>query len=124
VSYTLSRLHAALRAHAEGLYACQAAAELLIAHDTWLRRDDFTGRFTRISASITSGTEMAEVDWAAAVTALNAGQLPCSGSEEQMLRLTASLGDGIPVSLRRALPGLDERNISLVIKAVLRTSGQ
>jgi hypothetical protein len=61
--------------------------------------------------------------WADAVTALNASELPCSGSEEQMFRLTASLTDGIPVNLRRALPSIDQRNISLVIKAVPRTSG-
>jgi hypothetical protein len=34
-------LPAALRAAAEGLYALEAATGLIIAHGTWLERDDF-----------------------------------------------------------------------------------
>ena len=41
-----------------------------------------------------------------------------------MLRLAASLAAGIPVNLRDALTGIDDRNIQLVIKAVLHASGQ
>lgn len=121
---TPPRLHAALRAHAQGLYASEAAAELLIAHDTWLRREDFRSRFIRIDASIIDKTEIAEIHWTDAITALTVGGLPCSDSEEQILRLTASLADGIPTSIRHTLVGLDDRNINLVIKAVLHASGQ
>jgi hypothetical protein len=67
---------------------------------------------------------MAEIDWAAAITALDAGDLPCSGGEQRMLRLAASLADGIPVDLRDALTGIDHCNIQLVITAVLHASGQ
>jgi hypothetical protein len=38
---TASSLPAALRAGAEGLYALEAATGLIIAHGTWLERDDF-----------------------------------------------------------------------------------
>ena len=41
-----------------------------------------------------------------------------------MIRLAASLADGLPVNLRDTLVGLDNRNIKLIIKAVrhFRTS--
>jgi hypothetical protein len=38
---TVLSLPAALRAGAEGLYALEAATGLIIAHGTWLERDDF-----------------------------------------------------------------------------------
>ena len=37
-------LAAALRAHADGLYCAQAAAELLIGHRVWLGRAEFVDR--------------------------------------------------------------------------------
>ncbi len=70
-----------------------------------------------------NGSVLAAVDWAAAVAALDAGQLPCSSSEGQVLRLAASIADGVPVDLRAALSGLDERNISLVAAAVACGAG-
>ncbi|MGH3401308.1 MAG: hypothetical protein ACRDRJ_02145 [Streptosporangiaceae bacterium] len=67
---------------------------------------------------------MAEIDWPAAVSALGTRDLPCSGGEERMLRLAASIADGIPVSLHDTLTGIDDRNIELVITAVLHAWGQ
>jgi len=46
------------------------------------------------------------------------------GGEQRILRLAASLADGIPVDLRHALTGLDDRNIQLMTTAILHTSGQ
>ena len=37
---------------------------------------------------------MAVVDWEAAVAALEAGRLPCSGGEGRILRLAASIAGG------------------------------
>jgi hypothetical protein len=68
---TAPSLPAALRAAAEGLYAIEATAGLIIAHGTWLGRPDF-GQF------IGYGTETAAIDWEAAIGALDAGQLPAS----------------------------------------------
>lgn len=116
-------LAAALRAHAAGAYSLEAAADLLIAHATWLHRCDFTTPFINSSRGPCLDTELSYVDWEAAVTALATGNLPCSGSEGRMLRLAASLADGIPVDLRDALTGLDAGNIRLVAKAVLHVSG-
>ena len=41
-----------------------------------------------------------------------------------MLRITASLADGIPVDLQDTLTGLDDRNVQLLITAMLHASGQ
>ena len=46
---------AALRASARGLYADEAACELLMNHASWLHRRDFTGRFLHTGISITGG---------------------------------------------------------------------
>jgi hypothetical protein len=113
----------ALRNHAEGSYCMEAAAALLITQ-TWLHRPDFTSRFLTIGPALTSKRPMAVIDWPAAITALNTGQLPCSGGEQRMLRLTASLADGVPVDLREALTGIDHVNLGHLITAIRRASGQ
>jgi ADP-ribose pyrophosphatase YjhB (NUDIX family) len=117
-----SPLAGPLRDWARGIYPDEAGVELLISHATFLHRADFTSRFTTTTSS-SDGTVLAAVDWTAAITALEAG-LPCSGGEQRMLRLAASLAGGIPVNLRDALTGIDDHNIQLVIKAVLHASGQ
>src|SRR5260370_17033775 len=106
----------ALRNHAEGSCCLAAAAELLIAQ-SWLDRDDFAERFVAVCPNPGSGKPMAVIDWAAAVGALGAS-LPCSGGEQRMLKLTASLADGIPVDLRDTLTGLDNHNIHLLITPI------
>jgi len=113
---------AALRNHAEGSYCLAAAAELLIAQ-AWLYRDDFASRFVTVCLSPGSGKPMAVIDWPAAVEALGAS-LPCSGGEQRMLKLTASLADGVPVDLRDSVTGLDDRNLQLLITAVRHASGK
>jgi hypothetical protein len=55
---------------------------------------------------------------AAAHTALQRGQLPCSGSEADVLRIAASLGAGIRISLRHVLGNLDHTNIAHVVRAI------
>ncbi|HZD02061.1 MAG TPA: hypothetical protein VFA46_18275 [Actinomycetes bacterium] len=67
---------------------------------------------------------LALVDWQAAVGALDAGRLVCSGSEAQVLRLAASIAEGVPVDLGAAVTGLDQTNIALVARAVLHANGR
>jgi len=110
-----------LRAWARGICPDEAAVELLISHATFLRRADFTSRFISTHAS-GDGTVLAAIDWTAAITALD-DSLPCSGGEQRMLRLAASLGDGTPVNLRDALTGIDYHGIQLVIQAVPHAAG-
>jgi hypothetical protein len=113
----------ALRNHADGSHCLEAAAELFIVQ-VWLHRPDFTRRFLTIGRALTDARPMANIDWPAAITALNAGELPCSGGERRMLRLTASLADGVPVDLREALTGIDNVNLGHLITAIRRACGQ
>lgn len=117
-------LHAALRASARGIYPLEAGVELLIAHASWLHRNDFVDAFLDTDTSISDGTELASIDWTGAIAALDTGALPCSSGEQRMLRLAASIAGGTPVSLHGTLTGLDDRNTRLVITAVLHASGQ
>ena len=73
---TTTTLAAALTDCAAGLYPLEAGVALLVNEGTFLHRDDFTTRF--IEHGTSSGTPMAAIDWDAAITALNAGELPCS----------------------------------------------
>jgi hypothetical protein len=101
---TDSRLQIALRGGASGLRALEAGTELIIAHGSWIARDDF-GRFIQTGASITSpGTELAVIAWDAAIASLNAGVLPSSGGEKRMLRLAASFAGQEPIVLGDAVP--------------------
>jgi hypothetical protein len=117
-------LSAALRAHARGIYSLEAAAELLIDHRTWLRRNDFTAAFISMGRGLLTDVDLAHMDWQAAITALNGGGLPCSGGEGRVLRLAASLADGIPVDLRDSVTGIDADNIALLNRAILHASGR
>jgi ADP-ribose pyrophosphatase YjhB (NUDIX family) len=114
---------AALRACSKGIYCDQAAAELLIRHRTWLGRDDFTTQFI-ITQAGPSGTITAAISWEEAITALQAGNLPCSRSEASILRLAASLASTSPITLRDVITGLDQANIHLVLNAIRHASGR
>ena len=63
---------------------------------------------------------MAAIDWDAAITALNAGEIPCSGGERRILLLSASLAGGFPIDLRDAVTGLDNDNTTRLISAGTR----
>lgn len=112
-----------MRAHAQGLCCAVAAVELLIGHALWLRRNDFVSRFVKTTDDLVGMTMLAWVNWEAVVRALGSGQLPCSGSESQLLRVAASIAEGVPVDLGAALTGLDEGNLMLVADAVLCAGG-
>jgi hypothetical protein len=119
-----ARLPAALRACASGIHPLEAGTGLLIDCGTWLHREDFTSQFITAGTSISDGvTLMASTDWEAAITALNAGELPSSSGERRVLLLAASIAGGIPVSLYDTLPGIDHRNASLVIKSIAHATG-
>jgi hypothetical protein len=122
---TADDLASALRACAAGLYPLEAGVALLIANRTFLHRDDFTSRFITVATSISDGTTlMAAIDWDAAIAALHAGELPCSGGERRVLELSSSLSGGTPVDLRDAVTGLDDGNIALLVTAILHASGK
>jgi hypothetical protein len=114
---------AALRAHAVGLYPDEAGTELLIRHGGILPRDDFAG-FVHTGTSISDGTTlMAWIDWDAALSALHDGRMPACSGERRILQLAASIAEGFPISLRDTLPGLDNRNLELLITAIRHAAG-
>jgi predicted hotdog family 3-hydroxylacyl-ACP dehydratase len=114
---TAPSLPAALRAGAQGLYALEAAAGLVIAHGTWLTREDFQDH-------IHHGTGLASIDWEAVARSLATGALPSSAGERRLLQLAASLAGQAPVILGDAVTGLDDRNIQALVAAVLHASGR
>lgn len=117
-------LPASLRAHARGLLVCEAAVELLLgANCRWLARGDFVAGFVHTCPG-PDGDVLAVIDWAGAIDAARAGRLPCSGGEQQILRLSASLADGILIDLGDAVTGLDGANLDLVAAAVLHAGGR
>jgi hypothetical protein len=115
-------LAAALRACAAGIYPLEAGVALLIGNGTFLRRDDFANRF--IEHGTSGGIAMATIDWEAAVTALAAGGLPCSGGERRILQLSASLDNDNTVSLHDAVTGLDNDNTARLIAAISHAAGK
>jgi hypothetical protein len=122
---TADDLTAALRACASGIYPLEAGVALLTANGTFPHRDDFTSRFITVATSISDGTTpMAAIDWDTAITALHAGELPCSGGERRVLELSSSLAGGTLVNLSDAVTGLDDGNIARLIKAILHASGK
>src|SRR5712692_8651712 len=108
---------------AAGITADTAATALIIGHDHFLHQRGFR-RIIAAGSSICSGEPVAVIRWKAAIHALDTGLLPCSTSEQAVLRIAASLGDpAIPVHLRSVLGGLDRRNITLVTAAITAANG-
>ena len=65
-----------------------------------------------------------DTSWEQAITALQAGNLPCSRSEASILYLAASLASTSPVTLQDVITGLDQANIHLVLNAVRHAGGR
>lgn len=117
----MTALAEALRACASGILTAEAGVSLLIDCGGWLHRDDFTSQFI---TTANGGTILrAAIDWQAAVTALDHGQLPCSSGERHVLKLATSIAAGTPVSLSGALTGIDHRNAGLLTAAILKANG-
>jgi hypothetical protein len=89
----------------------------------WLRRNDFVGGFVLTCDELAGEAAVAWVEWSAAVAALAAGRLPCSSGEAAVLRVAASLAEGISVDLSEAVSSLDVGSLVLVARAVLRAAG-
>ena len=118
-----SQLACLLYDAADGLCADVAAVMLLDRHGHFLHQPAFR-RLIAAGSSITTGQPLAVIRWTAAIGALEAGQLPCSGSGQAILRIAASLADpGIAVRLRENLGNLDHRNIALVTDAITAANG-
>ena len=119
----LEDLVAALRVQAKGNFSAEAAIELLIEHQTWLSRRDFVSEAVELVDGARGEMPMAFVDWPTAIEALESGRLACSSSEGQILRIAASIAEGIPVDLRDATCGLDRANARHVAGALVHAAG-
>jgi len=89
----------------------RAAVELLIEHDLWLRRTDFTR-----ACIFRSGRE-AYVNWVAARAFVDAGTV-ASTSEMAILDLAVALGEN-----RYRLPVMGAANARSIATAVARAAG-
>jgi hypothetical protein len=117
------RLACLLRDAAEGMCADMAAVGLIARHGHFLHDPAFR-RIIAAGSSITTGQPLAVIRWNAAIHALESGRLPCSGSEQAILRIAASLAEApIAVRLRDNLGNLDRRNITLVTDAITAANG-
>jgi hypothetical protein len=100
----------------------EAAAELLIAHRSWLERDDFRQMAVAFRWDVYRDRYVAAVDFAKAADLVQ-GILPCSGGERQVLLAAAGIAEGIPVDLREAALSLDAVNAARVAQAVCHAAG-
>jgi len=119
----IDELAAALHEHASGNLADTAAVNLIIAHEVWLRRRDFAEQFLLARYCHPTCAPTVAIRWKAAITALGQGQLPCTGSQANLLRIAASIGTDLPVRLRHTLGNFDQRNITLVTDAITAANG-
>lgn len=108
-------LVAGLRAWAEGDWIAKAATELLISHETWIRRRDF------IDACTGSGEGMTRILWDDARKFANRRSLRASTTEQAVLRLAVAIG-----SDEYRLASMGRANAQAIVKAfatALRTEG-
>jgi hypothetical protein len=112
----------AIRAWARGWLVTEAAAELLIAHRSWLERGDFRQMAVVFRWDVYRDRYVAAIDFAKAA-GLVRGTLPCSDGERQVLLAAAGIAEGIPVDLREAALSLDAVNAARVAQAVCHAAG-
>jgi hypothetical protein len=118
-----SQLACLLRDAADGMCADVAAVGLIARHGHFLHDPAFR-RIIAAGSSITTGQPLAVIRWNAAIHALESGKLPCSSSEQAILRIAASLAEpSIAVRLRDNLGNLDRHNITLVTDAISAANG-
>lgn len=108
-----------LRAWAKGMYAIEAATELLIR--------GFGGKFAgpgnpwvhTSSEPQGPGHVSAWIDFAAIPEEMDV----LSGGERRFLSLAASLAEDVPVALGDVISGLDRENLDLVLAAIAHAGG-
>jgi hypothetical protein len=96
---------AGLRAWAEGDWIATAATELLISHETWVRRSDFA------RACTDSGEGMTRIRWDDARAFADGGPR-CSTTELAVLRLAVAIG-----SDEYRLAAMGRANADMILRA-------
>jgi hypothetical protein len=106
------KLAAGLRAWAEGDWIATAATELLIAHETWLRRGSF------IAACTDTEEGMTRIRWDDARAFADGGPR-CSTTELAVLRLAVAIG-----SDEYRLASMGRANAGFIIQAFTMALGR
>ena len=102
---------------AAGYYPSEAAARLLVDHDRWLHRHDFTAACVEYDHDGT--TPVAWVDWQTVPAFVDRAERTSSTTEAGVLRLAAELaGVDTATPLADLLSGLDDTNSRLVLDAI------
>jgi hypothetical protein len=113
----LDQLADLLVADARGDFAKEAAAHLVVAHDRWLRRDDFVSALLGYDRHL-DGHPVAWIDWPEVPAFLDQHRYACSSSEARILRIAAELaGTDTYTPIDELLTGLDDTNAGLVLDA-------
>lgn len=119
---TPSDLADALRRSAKGIYSEEAAVELLIAHQTWLRRNDFRP-YIRVFQDEPDDTPMAAIKWLTLVAAIDGNRFAASGGELQILCAATSLTRNGHWVLHDLISSLDVVNLGLLFQAMAHARG-
>lgn len=106
-----------LRSWARGVYAVEAAVELLARYAR--------GRFARPGWPwvVTDASRGGSGYWLDADALAPVELAGFSGGERRLLALVGSLASGAPVDLSEALPGLDRASVALVLAAIAHAAG-
>lgn len=108
---------AGLRSWARGVYAVEAAVEVLARYAG--------GRFARPGWPwvVTDASPAGSGYWLDADALAPVEVAGFSGGERRLLAVVGSLAGGAPVDLSEALPGLDRASVALVLAAIAHAAG-
>jgi hypothetical protein len=129
----LAELHRLLREWVAGYIAGEAAVELLITHDVWLRRPEFLTRCVVVGDRWAGEDDppTAALDWSAVAHAVDPARslqpgeaLGGTHAEMTVLAVAVSLvGAALRVSLRDLLTGLDQATTRLIVTEISHAAG-
>ena len=123
---------AGLLAAAHGSYPDEAAARLLIAHGSWLRRADFRDQFVTVDTVDQAGGGAVRIDWPRAVR--ETAEWVIAPADRAILTIAASLAGypnpeaaadsrWTPIPLRWELANLNRHDTALVLAAISHATG-
>lgn len=122
----VGELAEALYTGVKGLLWYEAAVELLIENEGWLRRGDLRAYIAYWPAG--TGDEdvdfpVAEIQWPQVTAAIQNGEFPASSGERQILMAACGLTGHGDWPLREALDSLGEANLTTVLQAIVHGRG-
>jgi len=113
--FDAGRLEELLMRGASGVYVHEASARLLLRHDYWLHRPEFSPFVVPYGEPV----DAIGIRWAEAVEALDAGRLKGTPEAESVLRIGASICTFYKVSLREEIEGLTQDSVEMVAEATM-----